>query len=308
LQDGDRDPQGHRFLKHLPVLAAIFAVGAPLVACHGRARDVAGREAAAAGEPPVAAMLEPTPLAPGQRLPLLIFLHGYGDTGQDAFEGLALGAFGRRHRVFVVAPNGTPDRRGRRFWNAGGGCCDLDRRGIDDVARIAALIDRWRARPDVDPRRVYVVGHSNGGFMAHRLACAIGDRLAAVASTGGAGPPATRACAVTSPIGVLEVHGDADRIVRYQGGQIFDDPTSEPYLAAPATLDAWAQRLACDATATTDAAATPDIPLLHVERRAPCRLGNAELWTIPGGGHGILSPALLERIWSFLARNVKPAG
>jgi len=301
-------------LRRTAALVAVALAAGSLCGCHGsggalgRGKAAAAREEpagepapAAAGEPPPATWFAPDDRSAGERLPLLIVLHGYGDSGQGMADGLQLAAFARRHRAVVVAPNGTPDRRGRLFWNAGGGCCDLDRSGIDDVARLTALIDRWRARPDVDPRRVYVVGHSNGGFMAHRLACAIADRLTAVASTGGAGPTASTQCQPAAPIAVLEVHGDADRIVRYGGGRIFDQPTSEPYPSAAATLDGWARRLGCAGGATSElAGAPPELPALRVERRAPCRRGRAELWTIPGAGHGIASPALLERIWAFL--------
>ena len=38
----------------------------------------------------------------------------------------------------------------------------------------------------VDPQRIYVVGHSNGGFMSYRLACTRADRIAAIVSLAGA--------------------------------------------------------------------------------------------------------------------------
>jgi polyhydroxybutyrate depolymerase len=261
---------------------------------------------AAADEPALGGIFEPTDLSSGERRPLLIFLHGYGDTGKEAFEALALGDFGQRHRVFVLAPEGTPDSHGRQFWNSGSGCCDLERSGIDHAKRLGALIDRWRERTDVDPQRVYVVGHSNGGFMAHRLACRMGDRLAAVASTAGAGPPATQACPVRTPIGVLQVQGDRDRIVRPEGGHIFDDRAQPAYLSTAETIAAWSQRLGCLETETSQVT-PPGLPPMRIERHAPCHLGDLELWTIPGAGHGITSPALVDRIWSFLELHVKPA-
>ena len=55
---------------------------------------------------------EPTGLAPGQRRPLLVFLHGLGSSGRFAFEGLGLGELGRRERVFIVAPDGSTDAAG----------------------------------------------------------------------------------------------------------------------------------------------------------------------------------------------------
>jgi len=107
---------------------------------------------------------------------------------------------------------------------------------IDDVARLTALVDSWRRRPGVDPRRIYVLGFSNGGFMAHRLACRIGDRLAAVASIGGAGLDAAERCTIAAPVGVLEVHGDGDRIVRPDGGRVFNIADLAPFPSTDATL------------------------------------------------------------------------
>src|SRR6478609_10192904 len=107
---------------------------------------------------PAAQIYQPSGLAPGERRPLLIFLHGLGASGKTAFEVLHLEAFGARERVFVVAPDGSVDRQKRQFWNAGSACCNFDRREIDDVARLSQLIDTWRAGPDVDSSRIYVMG------------------------------------------------------------------------------------------------------------------------------------------------------
>ena len=63
----------------------------------------------------------------------------------------------------------------------------LRRAPVDNLSRLETLIDHWRQRPDVNPTRVYLIGFSNGGFMAHRLACWMDDRLAAVVSLAGAG-------------------------------------------------------------------------------------------------------------------------
>jgi polyhydroxybutyrate depolymerase len=254
-----------------------------------------------------AAVFEPPGIAAGERLPVVFFLHGLGGSGQQSFDRLELESFGRRRRVFVVAPDGTPDRKGRRFWNAVA-CCDLDRAGIDDVARLTSLIDGWRRRPEVDARRVYLIGYSNGGFMAHRLACAIGDRLAAIASIAGAGVEPGQACPIASPIGVLEIHGDRDPTIRYEGGHLFDSPRLPTYVSARATVSGWAARLGCrgDGGAT---AAPPQDPSakIQIERHDGCPLGSAELWTIPGSGHDIATPARIDELWPFLSRFTKPA-
>src|SRR5215831_11140831 len=134
--------------------------------------------------------------APGERRPLLVFLHGLGGSGAEALADPGLRGLAARGRMFLVAPDGEIDREGRRFWNAGAACCNFDRQPVDDVARLEALIDGWRRRPEIDPARVFVVGFSNGGFMAHLLGCRMNDRLAAVVSLAGAGPAPAEACRV----------------------------------------------------------------------------------------------------------------
>ena len=90
-----------------------------------------------------------------------------------------------------------------------------------------------------------MVGFSNGGFMAHRLACFMDDRLAAIVSIGGAGRAREEACGPTTPIAVAEIHGDADPIVAYGGGRIFNDHALDPHPSSRDTFADWAERLGC---------------------------------------------------------------
>src|SRR5688572_21435250 len=195
-------------------------------------------------EVPADRRYSPANLAPGERLPLLLFLHGLGSSGRIAFEALGLQRLAEQQRFHLVSPDGSLDSRGRRFWNAHPACCDFDGRGIDDVARLSGLLDHLAREPHVDPRRLYVVGFSNGGFMAHRLACEHGERIAAIASIAGVGPAPGTACRA-SDIAVLEVHGNADEVVRYDGGNLFDRPELPSHASANDTLSDWGRRLSC---------------------------------------------------------------
>jgi polyhydroxybutyrate depolymerase len=293
-----------RIVGAVVVVVVVLLLGALVGSSPGcrRHRDDAPEAARASSSPLDAERFEPAPVARGERLPLVIFLHGLGGSGAQLFRSARLGDFGRAHRAFIVAPDGARDTAARRFWNASASCCNFDGVPVDDVRRLTALVDEWRARPDVDPRRVYVVGFSNGGFMAHRLACAVGDRLAAVASISGAGPDPDEPCAVSSPIGVLEVHGDADRIVPYEGGRVFDDPALARYPSMPAAMRGWARRLGCPGSTAEESLASS----MRVLRYGGCARGGAELWTIPGGDHRAPWPALVDEIWTFLARWTKP--
>ncbi|MEI9942551.1 MAG: PHB depolymerase family esterase [Pseudomonadota bacterium] len=273
------------------------------------ASAVALPPSAATTEPlaiPAAQIFQPSGLEAGERRPLLIFLHGLGASGKAAFDVLHLAAFGARERVFVLAPDGSFDRQRRQFWNAGTACCNFDHQEVDDVARLGQLIDTWRARPDVDSTRIYLMGHSNGGFMTERLVCALGDRITAAASMSGAAPPAEQACAPAKSLTLLEVRGDADDIVRYRGGSVFDSAQLAQFPSAEQGFRQWGKRLGCTGAAQPAPDRDLDAQLpgseTHVERYANCASGSVELWTVRGGGHYVgTRQQAFQEIWQFLS-------
>jgi polyhydroxybutyrate depolymerase len=245
-------------------------------------------------------------LHPGERRPLLIFLHGLGASGKTAFDVLHLAELGARERIFVVAPDGDMDHQKRRFWNAGPSCCNFDRAPVDDVARLTALIDQWRARPDVDPARVYLTGHSNGGFMTERLACSLGPRIAAAASLSGAAPASNAECAPSASLALLEVHGDADAIVHYAGGSVFDSPALAAHPAIEQGFRDWAKRFGCTGEPKPGADLDLDARLpgaeTRVEEYPSCARGSVALWTVRGGSHYVgTGTQAFEAVWRYLS-------
>jgi polyhydroxybutyrate depolymerase len=259
-------------------------------------------------EVPAAQRYQPPDLAAGERRPLLLFLHGLGSSGRVA-ANLGLHELAARERLHLVAPDGSTDSHGRRFWNAHPACCDFDRKGIDDVARLGGLLASLAVEPHVDPRRLYVVGFSNGGFMAHRLACEHSDRIAAIASIAGAGPAPGTACKA-SEITVLEVHGDADHVVRYEGGHLFGRAELPSHASAAETFDDWSKRLSCAGASRSGPSLDLDAALSGKETETQsfegCPGGSTALWTVRGGGHALgADPAFHERIWSYLSKHAK---
>lgn len=89
----------------------------------------------------------------------------------------------------------------------------------DDVGFINTLMDTFIARYNVDTTRIYACGMSNGGFMSYKLACELGDRIAAIASvTGLLDRGVMLSCDPGRPMPVLQIHGTADATVPYNGG------------------------------------------------------------------------------------------
>src|SRR6185503_2165428 len=122
------------------------------------------------GDRPVTMHVPPS-YQPGTPMPLVVMLHGYSATAE--VEELYLGITAQADaRGFLYAmPNGTTDPTGEQFWNATDACCNLYGSTVDDSAYLSSVIDQVSAAYSVDKKRVFVVGHSNGGFMAHRMAC-----------------------------------------------------------------------------------------------------------------------------------------
>ncbi len=167
-----------------------------------------------------------------QPAPLLIVLHGYGSSGASHEAYFHLQQEAERRGFLTAYPNGTPDSVGNQFWNATDACCDFHRTGVDHVGYLDDVITAIEAAVAVDPQRIYLVGHSNGGFMSFRMACADADRIAAIVSLAGATFANTADCRPTEPVAVLDIHGTADDTVTFTGGTL-DGFSSTPMSAFP---------------------------------------------------------------------------
>lgn len=188
----------------------------------------------------------------------------------------------------LAIPNGTRDHTGKLFWNATDACCDFDddKKSVDDVAYLDAIVDDVARRAALDASRVYVIGHSNGAFMAHRYACDRSARVAAIVALAGVPPNDATACAGKN-VSVLQVHGDADTIIAFEGGRSFGN--GAPYPSAEVAVASWAKRDACGATRHSEGAIDLDLGLAGAETTREsydCPDGLAvSLWRMRGGGH-----------------------
>jgi len=141
--------------------------------------------------------------------------------------------------------------------------------------------------------------------MAHRLACEIGGRLAAVISLAGATWRDAARCPAGSPVSVLQVHGDADQTILYGGTSV--------YPSAAQTVAIWAQKNRCLGALQSELASKDlDTGIAGAETRvdgfATCPRGaSADLWTIVGGGHvPALGAAWADEAWAWFQAHPKP--
>jgi polyhydroxybutyrate depolymerase len=107
----------------------------------------------------------------GRPAPLLIVLHGYGSSGREHEAYFHLGDAAGRRGMISAYPDGTKDSTGSQFWNATDACCDFDQSGVDDSTYLVGVVAAIKAHIALDPKRIFLIGHSNGGFMTYRMAC-----------------------------------------------------------------------------------------------------------------------------------------
>ena len=218
--------------------------------------------------------------------PVIVLLHGYQVDGrlQDMFFGLS--GLVDELGFLLLRPDGTTDSKGHPFWNATFACCDRDQTNVDDVSYIHSLLDEMETYFNVDRRRIYLMGHSNGGFMSYRLACDSAERFAGLMSLAGATYFNESACLSDTPLAVLQVHGTQDSSIDYDGGKI---KGIMPYPSAMETVSRWVQKNGCgDAITPPNIDIDVDIngPETSVQRWKDCTSGfDVALWTIEEGKH-----------------------
>jgi len=229
----------------------------------------------------------------GAPLPLVILLHGY--TASGAVEDLYLNmkATAEAKGVFYMHPDGTIDSGGKRFWNASDACCDFGKTGVDDSSYLAGLVAEVETRYAIDTKRVYFVGHSNGGFMSYRMACDHADIVTGIMSLAGAMPLDVSLCKPKNAVTVLEVHGTADTTIAYDGGSTAGiNSAGGTYPSAPTSVADWATFDGCATPADTSQppldieASLAGSETSVTEYKAGCAAGNqVDLWSINGAGH-----------------------
>ena len=255
----------------------------------------------------------PASYDPGRSHPLVLVLHGYSANGWAQSRLLGYHKLVESEELLLASPEGTTDKSNNQFWNATDACCDRYDTQVDDVAYLTTLIKEIKAEYNVDPGRVYLIGHSNGGFMSFRMACDAADQVAAMVSLAGATWAKASACAPSRAVSVLAIHGDKDASVSYTGGtkQLLGQTVTYP--GARMSLELWAGYNTCTGTlgavtGTLDLDSLTTGAETEVQRHGGCPKGvDVELWTMKDAGHLPVPTALFtSETWKWLEAHRRP--
>lgn len=155
----------------------------------------------------------------GADFSLVIGLHGGGGSGEQFERSSYLSDKANVSKFIAVYPDGVQGTGilKARTWNAGS-CCDYaSENNINDVKFISQLIDKLIVEYKINPKKVYVTGHSNGGMLAYRLACEIPNKIAAIAPNAST-MVVKQPCNPSRPVPILHMHSLLDWNVPYSGG------------------------------------------------------------------------------------------
>jgi polyhydroxybutyrate depolymerase len=159
-----------------------------------------------------------------QSLPMVVVIHGAFDTakGMEKYSGFS--TLADRENFIVLYPNGIGILGFLQHWNAGHCCGKAQQDKIDDVGFVASVIESAAQRFNVDRKRIFMLGFSNGGMLTYRFAAEKSELLAgaaALAASIGSRTPETQIewqiPRPAEPVPLLIMHGAADTNVPYEG-------------------------------------------------------------------------------------------
>jgi polyhydroxybutyrate depolymerase len=219
--------------------------------------------------------------------PVVLVFHGAGMSARAIERYTRMDRTADRHGFLAVYPNGTGFPRA---FNAGGVWGMTFSTPPDDVAFVEALLAELERTAHVDRRRVYACGLSNGGMFCYRLAGALSDRIAAVASV--AGSLAVSELSPARPVPVLHFHGTEDTIVPVDGPDRRRTPRFLTFRSLDETISTWRRIDHCAAEpARTEVIDTADDGTKVIRRAFEPVPGETQdgaevvLYLIEGGGH-----------------------
>jgi len=244
----------------------------------------------------------PASYDPDTPAPLLFCFHGLGITANLNMIYTNFKAIADTAGFILIHPQGTK-AQGLTHWNVGGFTAGST---VDDVGFTESLLETISNEFNINPNKVYSTGMSNGGYMSFLLACQLSDKFAAVASVTGSMTPETfDECNPQHSTPILQIHGDSDETVPYDGNPDFSKSINQ-------VLEYWIDFNSCNFPPTITAIEDIDTSDGSTVEQNVYSGGNngvsVEHFKVFGGGHdwpgafGNMDINASMEVWKFLSR------
>lgn len=218
--------------------------------------------------------------------PLVMVMHGYMGSAGEIMDYSGFNAIADREGFIVAYPEGTRDQFGYRFFNVG-----YDHHAtstVDDLGFVSVLTSNLQQQLNVTPSLTFMVGMSNGGDMAHFMACTNSKLYGAMASvTGVLMKHIHDDCTPAKPLPLLQIHGTDDAI-SYFGGDMENKAGYGAYLGVPETVQFWAETNGLtkkEITFVDDRDQEDDTAVRFERFFSPNSRNEVWFYSVQGGGH-----------------------
>lgn len=187
-------------------------------------------------------------LPPGAatEVPAIMFLHGYGSSGEDTLKdrGMVDAALARGYAV--IAPSGMPmEGKDGRSWSF------IPNRPAkrDETAFLIGVRDDAVAHHGIDPDLILLAGFSIGGSLTSYVACQTPGAFSAYAPVSGSfWRPMPESCA--GPVRLFHTHGWTDTTVPLEGRILRGSGTDDAGVIAQGDvfhgMEIWRAANGCD--------------------------------------------------------------
>lgn len=233
--------------------------------------------------------------------PFVLSLHGYGSNGKGQQWFFPLKALSNEYGFIYASPDGL-----RKSWNATDACCDW-RDENNDSQYLRSLIEKAISDYNIDKKRIFVMGLSNGGFMSYRMAHDHADLIAGIVPFAGVGYhewPSNPA----GHVHVLNIHGTADKVIKWDGGLI----NEKKYPSVKDNFNKWIDFNKCRPVQASDLEIIDSTKsVVGEETKIQCWINpdksiSMQLWEIVKGPHVTpLNQSARKRVIEWMFANPK---
>ena len=152
----------------------------------------------------------PTIYSSSLKHPILFNLHGGASTAQEYMEYVSdMRSIAENENFILVYPQATSDSSGDPTWHLGGE--NSKSTEVDDVGFIGKIIDDLSSIYSIDQTRIYVIGFSNGAYLAYEIGCLMNDKIAGIGVVAGHMFIDTfNSCSPSHPTPIINIHGTED--------------------------------------------------------------------------------------------------
>ncbi|MEU1951136.1 alpha/beta hydrolase family esterase [Nocardia rhamnosiphila] len=219
---------------------------------------------------------------PAGGAPLVVVVHGGYSTPENIASASGWNAIADQRKAIVVYPRGSKPESPGWGWDAGAGAYD--------ITHIQKVVADVRAKYCVDPKRIHLSGHSNGGQMASRVACTDPGLIASGAVYAPAPPPTGCDPARAVSWGVFASANDTTVV--------------EPVAYSHVVYWSWENR-PCQNEQPDGGTDIKD------SKRWDCASGTQVLWRVYNGGShawptGTRRTEMLNRMWQLFGAHPHP--